>query len=335
MRRRMSNRTLIFHLPLFQTLSSKSRRSNRHIKYFCDGSTDSTFVSNLITKYHIISHNTSLTISRICQIIQPRFPGQWMRIFNSIPYSINIFCRSFQIFIYPDTTCFTYLQSGLFSQSRCRAHSDRKQYHICRNRFSTFQKDGNTLFCTLEMSYSFFQIERHTFLYQMLMNRRSHRKINRRHYLITHFHNRYGNSGMMQIFCHLQSNKARTYYNRSLYGVFRKIRLYMIGIFDITESENSFRIDTFQWWSNRCSTRRQQKFIIGFFIFATVCSANSNRFIFRMNSDNFILHTYIYTKALAERSRRLHQQFLTLCDDTTYIIRQAAICIRNVFPFLK
>ena len=108
MRSRMGYRTLIFHLPLLQALSSKPCGGNSHIKDLGNRSANSTFIRNFIAKYHIISHDTSLAIGRISQIIKPWFSGQRMRIFNCIPYGIDIFLRSFQILIYPDTSGFSY-----------------------------------------------------------------------------------------------------------------------------------------------------------------------------------------------------------------------------------
>ena len=87
------------------------------------------------------------------------------------------------------------------------------------------------------------------------MNRSGHREIDRCHYLITHFHYRYRDSCMMQIFCHFQSDKTCTNYDCTFYSIFCEIGFYMIGIFDIAEGKNTFRIDTFQWRSDRCGSR--------------------------------------------------------------------------------
>ena len=164
MRSGMSHRTLILHSPLFQALCSKPGRSDRHIEHFGNGGADSPFIRDCIAQCHIIGHNTSLTVSRISQIVEPGFPGQRMRILNSVAYGIDVFDRSLQMLIHPDAARLAQFQTGLLRQPRCRTHADRKQYHIGRNRFPTFQKDGNSLFIAPEVRDSFFQVKGDSFL---------------------------------------------------------------------------------------------------------------------------------------------------------------------------
>ena len=116
MRSGMSHRTLILHSPLFQALCSKPGRSDRHIEHFGNGGADSPFIRDCIAQCHIIGHNTSLTVSRISQIVEPGFPGQRMRILNSVAYGIDVFDRSLQMLIHPDAARLAQFQTGLLRQ---------------------------------------------------------------------------------------------------------------------------------------------------------------------------------------------------------------------------
>ena len=163
-RSRMGHRALILHSPLFQTLGGQSGRRYRHIEDFGDGCTDGAFIGCGIAQCHIVGNNTSLTVGRISQIVEPRFSGQRMGIFDGIAYGIDVFYGSFQVLVHPDTAHFPQLQAGLLRQCRCRTHTDRKQYHIGGNRLSAFQEDSNSLFGTTEMGNALFQVKGNAFL---------------------------------------------------------------------------------------------------------------------------------------------------------------------------
>ena len=106
----------IINACLFQSFCRKARSSDSHIKNFGNGSTDSPFVCNLISKDHVICHNTRLTVGRTCQIIQPRSISQWMTELDSIAHRINMLVGSLQVIINLNTAHLPYLQSGLYRQ---------------------------------------------------------------------------------------------------------------------------------------------------------------------------------------------------------------------------
>ena len=102
---------------LLQSLCRQTRRSYREIKYFGDRSADSSLIVDTVTKHHVVCYDTCLAIGWTCQEIEPRFARNRMRVFNGIPYGINIRIRSLQIGIYPDTTHFTEFQSSFLRQT--------------------------------------------------------------------------------------------------------------------------------------------------------------------------------------------------------------------------
>lgn len=163
----------------------------------------------------------------------------------------------------------------------------------------------------------------------------SHREIDGRHNLVAHFYNRNRNARMMQVFRHFKSDEARSHYNRAFYLFVCDISLDLVGIFHIAKRKDAFRIDAFQRRFYRIGSRRKQKFVISFFIFLSVGFADSQCLLFRVDGDRFILYPYINPETLAERCGSLNQQFLTLGNNATDIIRQSAIGIRNVFAFLQ
>ena len=300
MRSRMGYRALILHAPLFQTLGCKSGRGYRHIKDFGDGCTDSSFVGCGIAQGHIIGNDASLTVCRIGQIVEPRFSGQRMGIFNGIAHSIDVFYGSFQVLVYPDTARFAQLQTCLLRQCRCRTYTDRKQYYIGRNRFSAFQKNGNSLFSTPETGNALFQIKGNAFFDQMPVNRCSHGEVDRRHNLIAHLYNRNRNARMMQVFRHLKSDEACAYYNCAFYLLVCDISLNPVGIFYIAKRKDTFRVNAFQRRFHRIGSRRKQKFVIGFFIFLSICFTDSQCFLFRIDCDYFVLYPHIDTETFTE-----------------------------------
>ena len=95
----------------------------------------------------------------------------------------------------------------------------------------------------------------------------------------------------------------------------------MVGIFYIAQCEDAFGIDSFQRRLHRVGTGRKQKFVIAFVVLLAFSIAYGNGLVLGTNGNYFILHAHINAETLAERFGRLHQQLLTLCYHSAYIIR--------------
>ena len=122
----------------------------------------------------------------------------------------------------------------------------------------------------------------------------SHREIDGRHNLITHFYNRNRNARMMQVFRHLKSDEACAYYNCAFYLLVCDISLNPVGIFYIAKRKDTFRVNAFQRRFHRIGSRRKQKFVISFFIFLSIGFADSQCLLFRVDGDRFILPAHRY-----------------------------------------
>ena len=71
-----------------------------------------------------------------------------------------------------------------------------------------------------------------------------------------------------------------------------------------------------------------------FRIFRSINTPHRYSFTDSINTNNFIFHPYINIKSASERLGSLHKELLPLFDNTPDIIRQTAIGIRDILPFL-
>ena len=113
------------------------------------------------------------------------------------------------------------------------------------------------------------------------------------------------------------------------------VRLDTVRICHITQGENSLAVNSRKRRTHRRCPRRKQQFVISLRIHLTVRSTDRYLTRCRINGSHFRMRTYIDVKPLAESFRSLHEQTVALGNHSPQVIRQTAVGIRDVSPFLK
>ena len=89
-------------------------------------------------------------------------------------------------------------------------------------------------------------------------------------------------------------------------------------------------------WLGWLCSRGKNKLIIAFFkFFAGFQILNGNRMFLGMKRNDLMTHLHCYTEPREETLRRLKCQLFRIRDNISYIIRQSAVCIRNIPRTLK
>ena len=81
------------------------------------------------------------------------------------------------------------------------------------------------------------------------MNQRSHRKVDGRHYLVAHFHNRHFRPLRMQVFRHFESDKSGSYHYGFPRSVAVDICFDFIRIRNVSQREDSAQVYPRQGWT--------------------------------------------------------------------------------------
>ena len=140
----------------------------------------------------------------------------------------------------------------------------------------------------------------------------------------------------MKIFCHLQSNKPCTNYDRFFGGMLSCITLDIIGISNIAKRKYSFQLNARKRGTKWFGTRRQNQFVIIFHIFPSRIQVSyRNLLLVCINRQNFIPNPNINIKTAIKTCSRLYKKFIPFLNHITNIIGQSAVCIRNVFASFK
>ena len=150
------------------------------------------------------------------------------------------------------------------------------------------------------------------------------------HYLVRHLHDRYLHAGMYQVLCHLQADESSAHNHGALHLLPGQILLDAVRVVHVPEREDAFRVDAFQWGAHRRGSRREQQLVVIFLIDSSVGGADGHFFPLQVDSCCFRMDAHVNVEALSECFGSLYEEPVTVFDDATYIIRQAAVGIRDI-----
>src|SRR5574344_646503 len=140
---------------------------------------------------------------------------------------------------------------------------------------------------------------------------------------------------LMEIFGHFKADKSCTNDYSILDFMCCYIPLYLICIRDITKCEYKIIVNSRYRWNRRFCSRREKQLIITLFILLTICCSDGDLLVCPIYRDNLRCNPYIYVESLRECLRGLHKELTPILYNTTNIIWQSTVGIRNIIALFK
>ena len=169
-RSRVGRGTGIGNAELLEAFGCQPGRGHRHIEYLGDRGSDRPLVPDRVTEHHVVGHDTTLTISRIGQVIEPRLARQRVRKFDGVAHGIDIGRRGLQIIVHPDAARLADSEPGRFCQRSFGTHTDRQDNDVSHDTFPAFEEYLYFAALLFEPLDTLLQIETHTLLQQVLVH---------------------------------------------------------------------------------------------------------------------------------------------------------------------
>lgn len=310
----------IRHVLLPQALGGEARGGYRKAEHLGNRRAYRTLVANPVAQRHVVGHDASLAVGRPGEIVHPRPAVDGVGIFYRVAHGIYIGGRRAQVFVNLYAAALARGYAGVDSELGERAHAYRQNHHVGVELAAVAECEHEAVAPFPEGRHGGVEPQVDALLHQMVPNDGGHRKVERRHHLIGHLHERDRHAAMAQILHHFQPNEARSYHHGAAHlAAGHKVR-YGVGVGHVAQGEDARQVDTRQRRTERHRARRQQKAVVALLRHAPVGAFQRHGLALGVQGHGLGIHADIHVEPPPERRRRLHQEIVVVFDYAAYII---------------
>ncbi|MPM74708.1 hypothetical protein SDC9_121697 [bioreactor metagenome] len=160
--------------------------------------------------------------------------------------------------------------------------------------------------------------------------------VHRGHNVLAQLNNRHLNAQFVQVFGNFNADVPAADHHDAFGGVFVAKLFDGKGVGDVAQGKHLFAVKPGQGQVQRLSARRKQQLVVAFFIGAAVCQQFHRHFFgLAVNGNHLVAGAHIHPKTVKKALRCWQGQFGFFTDDVADVIRQAAVCKRDVIATLE
>lgn len=159
----------------------------------------------------------------------------------------------------------------------------------------------------------------------MTVDMGGYRKIDRSHHLRCHFDNGNLCAGMAEIFRHFQSDESSAHHDGAFHVVRVDKGLDAVGVFYVSEREDSFNADARKRRADGCRAGRKQKLVVALCVFFSVFVSDGHRFCLGVDAYDLVFHPYVDVETAGKRFGSLYEQIVAVGDCAADIVGQPAV----------
>ena len=235
------------------------------------------------------------------------------------------------VFVHDDPSAFIELKPCVPCKRAVRPHADGQDHQIRRDFRAAFQGDDHLLALLFEAVHAVGKVQLHAVAADVLVEHLRHLKVNRRHDLIESFDKRHLKARVMQVLRHLEADEPAADHRR---GPQRTALHHGADLVRVGHGPQCFDprgIDAGDARTQRRRTGCDHQIVVGLLVrFTGLGFSDGDRLLHAVDLRYFVLHAHVDAEPFPHALRRHQEEHTPVFDHVAHMVRQAAVCIRNI-----